>query len=528
MPPKLRGGKNNEKYETIKKMRPSVEENNVKSNVKSNIVFRKCNQQKIKKHRKNYAPESLEKAVKAVNEGISLRKAAQMHCVPVTSIFRAAKNPTKIRSKCGPPTILTEQEEQDIIQWILYRAERGYPVRKEELLDSVQSYVTKLGRRTPFTHGRPGRHWYEKLCKRHPNITVRTSQNLSMTRASVTEENLRGWFGEIKTYLHSKNLIDIHPSRVYNCDETNVELTPKPDRVLTKKGAHTVYTVLDANEKESFTTLFMYNAEGLRAPPMILYSYKENEPNKILENSPSEWGIGVSENGWMTIETFYEYITNIFYPWLLKTNIEFPIILYLGGHSSLVTIPLFQFCREKRIEIIALYPNATHIIQPLDIAVFHPFKDIWKETLSKWEVENVSKVRKEQFPLVLQKALQSYTAEKMNVQGGFKASGLMPFNPEAVEYNVLHKKKTNNKNYNVQTNQANQVPESQQHLVNKEIENKIRHLETFEKNLSQKLLQNFKEAESAECWINDIENKGLFNYWLQIKKAASGISFGTI
>ena len=70
----------------------------------------------------------------------------------------------------------------------------------------------------------------------------------------------------------------------------------------------------------------------------------------------------------MTAETFYEYITNIFYPWLVKNNISFPVVLYGDGHSSHVTIPLVKFCKSVQIELIALYPNATHIIQPLDVS----------------------------------------------------------------------------------------------------------------------------------------------------------------
>jgi len=52
---------------------------------------------------------------------------------------------------------------------------------------------------------------------------------------------------------------------------------------------------------------------------------------------------------------------------------------------------------------------------------------------------------KEHFPNVLKKALDSFTEEKKVVQSGFRASGLMPFNPEAVDYNVLEKKKRTRK-----------------------------------------------------------------------------------
>lgn len=42
---------------------------------------------------------------------------------------------------------------------------------------------------------------------------------------------------------------------------------------------------------------------------------------------------------------------------------------------------------------------------------------------------------------------------------------------------------------------------------------------TFEKNLSDNVLQTFKEAEASGKWDQDIEKLALFEYWLDIKKA---------
>ena len=286
-----RGRNENKKGQKSKKNDNSVVTRSVKSKIRR-VVYKKenikANSKKEKKRRNNYTPEALQQAVKAASKGASFRKAARMYGVPVTIVFRAVKTPKK-EPKYSTSTVLSTQEEEEVCNWVLYRAERGYPVTKNELLDSVQSYVTQLGKATPFTDGRPGRHWYEAFLRRYPNLAVRTAQHLTLNRALVTEEDCRNWFEEIRIYLENKNLLTVHPSRVYNCDETNMQLLPKPDRVLTQKGTRSVYKVVGGNEKESLTALFMYNAEGSRAPPMIMYKYKGNVPKKILENCPSGW-----------------------------------------------------------------------------------------------------------------------------------------------------------------------------------------------------------------------------------------------
>jgi hypothetical protein len=82
-------------------------------------------------------------------------------------------------------------------------------------------------------------------------------------------------------HLKNKNLLSIHASRVFNCDETNIQFVPKSNKVLTETGARNSYKIFDGCEKESLTALFMYSADGTRAPPMIMFKYKEVVPSNI-------------------------------------------------------------------------------------------------------------------------------------------------------------------------------------------------------------------------------------------------------
>ena len=143
-----------------------------------------------------------------------------------------------------------------------------------------------------------------------------------------------------------------------------------------------------------------------------MYPYKEKLPEGVTKNVPGHWGIGISESGWMTQEVFYEYITNVFYKWLIKNNVKFPIIVYLDGHSSHLTIPLIEFGIAHQIEFICFVPHSTHIMQPLDIAFFHSLKETWLIQLSKWKRENrVGKLTNITFSLVLVKAFNGQSSK---------------------------------------------------------------------------------------------------------------------
>lgn len=83
------------------------------------------------------------------------------------------------------------------MQWIFAMAKAGFLVSLQQLLDSVQHLLKELKRKTPFTDGRPGRSWYSGFTKRNPNVSARTAQNLTQSRAAVSKESLLNWFDEV-------------------------------------------------------------------------------------------------------------------------------------------------------------------------------------------------------------------------------------------------------------------------------------------------------------------------------------------
>lgn len=383
--------------------------------------------------KKNYQPEQMSRAVEAVKRGESVGAAAMRYGVPRITLRNKVTGKSPLECGMGPPTILTSEEEDILVRWLITLSDRHFPIDKEQLLDSVQRIIIKSNRENPFKNNRPGKKWYQSFLKRHQEIAQRTSQNLTISRDNVTEKDIKAWFDEIKKYLEEKNLMSIldDPKRIYNADESAFFLQPRAGRVLTRKGNKNVYSTA-GNDKENLTVLVTANAAGQLPPPMIVFSY-ERIPSSISNSVPETWGIGRSETGWMCGSTFYEYVTNIFHPWLIKNKITFPIIFFIDGHGSHLTAHLSDFCSTHGIEVIALYPNSTHILQPMDISVFRPLKLEWKNQVTKWKMDHLGEqLKKEHFALVFKLALESIT--KDCIKNGFKAGGLYPFGPQQIDF----------------------------------------------------------------------------------------------
>ncbi|CAG5090457.1 Protein of unknown function, partial [Cotesia congregata] len=92
-------------------------------------------------------------------------------------------------------------------------------------------------------------------------MSIRKPQHLTHSRAAVTGDDLKDWFDEQAKYLTEKKLMEIPCTRIFNCDETYVSLCPPSEKVLLAKGSRSAYKVVDS-DKEGFTVLFMYSANG--------------------------------------------------------------------------------------------------------------------------------------------------------------------------------------------------------------------------------------------------------------------------
>jgi len=148
----------------------------------------------------------------------------------------------------------------------------------------------------------------------------------------------------------------------------------------------------------------------------------------------------------------------------VENNIEFPIILFVDGHSSHMSLPLSDFSQAKQIELEALKANATHILQPLDVTFFRAFKSSWQQNcMEVYRKNNLLSIKKHQFAKILKNTLQNMKVDK-TLQNGFQICRLCPFNENAVDYKKVFTRTTKSKVLCVQEEDT-----SINHINNEEI-----------------------------------------------------------
>lgn len=468
------------------------------------IILDEQNDKSKKYTRFKYTEEDLVNALESVkSKKLSLNKAALQYNIPKSTLSNKLNGKTIEGRRMGPPPVLTTAEEKYLEDWIIGKAKIGLPMHKDDVKDSVCNVIKSIKRKNPFVDDRPGEKWVSLFMKRHPTITQRNTETINKGKACITEESIRDWFNDLKGHLKEENCCDIlmDGDRIFNADETGVECCPKTGKVMGPKNYKDFYSIAPGKEKESITVLANFSASGRKVPPMIVLPYKRI-PRDVAESVPANYFIGRSDSGWMVAATFYEYVANCFYPWLVENSIQFPILLLLDGHKSHINLDLSKFCSEKKIILYGLLPNATNILQPCDVGVFRPLKAAWKVAVRKWKLkhDNSKTLSKINFTPIFQEAFEA-SIDSAKIQNAFKKSGIFPFNVENVDFNkCMQKRHRELRNVEFKTSEENA---------------NMLFFNTLQSEIPEALLQNFEKAEEDKT--TDIQEPVLFSIWKKYK-----------
>ena len=236
--------------------------------------------------------------------------------------------------------------------------------------------------------------WLEKFTKRHPRISKRKSTAKKVTRLRNAKEKLQVW-GQLLDKANSLGYLS-NPAGVYNFDESPFKLGELFHVVLAEKGCKTVPIYSSASDREQITVLVGGSADGRMCRPLILFSGTCHVESRIIGSYDECW-FAVNKSGTMDPEIWNSYMQQEVIPSMQADQVTFKIGLqqYNLDRNLLQNIIIFDgyyahtnggFVKlaedsEKDIILVKLPSGLTDILQPLDTAVFGPFKKAWRDYL---------------------------------------------------------------------------------------------------------------------------------------------------
>lgn len=229
------------------------------------------------KKEKSYSSDALEKAVKLVQDKeMTAYAAAKSFTIPITSL--RDKLHGKHPGSTGRNTVLTPEEEVELVDWLIECAEMGDPKMKWEILNAAAEIVKlRNDPKRSFKNDLPTVQWLNGLLQRHPRVSIRTPETISRASAVVSKSNIErfveGLQNWLKQHFSEDDLNELlnDPSRWANTDETGFELNARAKKVYARKGAKTVYRVDSSKPKEKVTVTYTFLADGTMINPMVTF-----------------------------------------------------------------------------------------------------------------------------------------------------------------------------------------------------------------------------------------------------------------
>ena len=137
----------------------------------------------------------------------------------------------------------------------------------------------------------------------------------------------------------------------------------------------------------------------------------------------------VTKSGWFDSACFQQWFVEIFMKTVAEKPGKYVLLEYnLASHFNLEVIKIAE---QNDVYFAMLSPNATHLLQPLDVCVFSLMRESWRKILQEWkrEVRTKGNFNKQFFPSLLKKLvnLQSRSM-KHNLESRFQTMGIFPLN----------------------------------------------------------------------------------------------------
>ena len=262
--------------------------------------------------------------------------------------------------------------------------------------------------------------------------------------AMVTTHALEKWLRTMFEVVTKKpGCADIfeHPERIGNCDETNFRNEGETSKVLVLCDRYSDHVHrVKSGDRNSVTAMLTANAAGQFFPPFFVYKgnpTKQIDPAKYEINHIKDAVYCFAENGYMTYFTFQQYVVALD-KWLTKARIQRPFLLILDGHASHLFSRSIEFCKAKNIILYLLEANSTEASQPMDLSVMKSMKSCWGRAATEFHRvghATGASITQKTFGRVFAAAWEELNDREV-IKGGFRKSGIYPFDPMKPHENV--------------------------------------------------------------------------------------------
>ena len=176
----------------------------------------------------------------------------------------------------GPPKVLTTHEEEQLTGYCINMQKLGFGLTQSGVNHCVMEILRLSQRKHPFSEKGPGKDWWKRFLRDHPNLSFRTPQELNEARAQRTNPTIvADHFDKLEKIFRENSLT---AERIWNMDETGFVIAPRLEKVIARKGVRQVHKVAHGNSYDHISVVPTLSAAGTYIPPLIIYKGSRTIP----------------------------------------------------------------------------------------------------------------------------------------------------------------------------------------------------------------------------------------------------------
>lgn len=388
-------------------------------------------QWKKKTNRVPASPDRMEKAVNEVVAGHKLRTTATKYGVDKMTLrryvvkFREKGDDTNFVPNFKCSQIFTDDEEKLLAQYLLDASRMNYGLTTKDTRQFAYMYAVENGKKVNqnwFTNKVASRDWLRGFMFRNKNLSLRTPEPTSLARATAFNQHTVGEFFELLKDVLSR--YNFGPETIYNYDETGVQTVHKPSKIISEKGQRQVSKATSGERGQTVTVCCAINAAGNSVPPVFIFP-RVREQEYMTRGAPPGSKALTHPSGWMTSENFEKYLQHFIKS--VKCNNDNKILLILDNHISHISPTVLSLCKENGIVMLTIPPHTSHRLQPLDVAVYGPFKTYFNQACDDFMVNHPGQtIALQDIAGLVGKAYQK-SITPINITKGFLKTGIYPY-----------------------------------------------------------------------------------------------------
>ncbi|KFY29345.1 hypothetical protein V491_00092, partial [Pseudogymnoascus sp. VKM F-3775] len=352
----------------------------------------------------------------AANPSVSVNAASRIFKVPKSTIYsRIARAVPQKRPHGGQNRVLTIDQTEALKAWIIEQYHLGLGANRH----MVYGAVCHL--RSPLAP--PSQSWLTKYIRNELiDFHFITTKPIAQQRTKAQQEPVViKWFKEYTDLVLQHS---INPESIWNMDETGFRIgIPGGERVIVPRAIKKLYTPSPEN-RICITIIEAISAGGQKIAPVLVVPGKIHMAAWYPQNLDGNELILLSETGYSNSQLAIRWLQH-FIELTAPHDPGNPKLLLLDSHVSHTSPEFVILAAESHIIIYTFPSHLTHVLQPLDVGIFQPYKHWHRQAvLRAIRAVDISY----NLPLFMRDLpqMRELTFKESTIQSAFQKAGMWP------------------------------------------------------------------------------------------------------